>query len=256
MFLAPPPPIGPLAPHLDVAKQAMRRAAALLSQFPRERTYIVAGNHDLGLWGNLYFPEYEAAFDELLWRPINGGKVVLQLNHQFGNPLVLPKVADRIPVVFTIAEPGIAVQLVMLHSTPQQDVFPPPIWASGKLGGEQLNRYRAFVTPDLLFGPAASGTRQAIGTVRVVAFHHHPWEHAGVKKLEDADELLTMLRTTADLVLFGHKHVQKYFGPATPQALGIRHGALASGWIRSEATAAEIVINSATDVRVGYVPIA
>src|SRR5215468_2125226 len=63
---SPPPPFGPLQPHLDRARGALSKAFAALATLPVGRVFLCAGNHDFGLWGNIYQEEYIGAFDSLL----------------------------------------------------------------------------------------------------------------------------------------------------------------------------------------------
>lgn len=254
VLASPPPPFGPLLPHLQIARQGMQKAFALIAQLPLERTYICAGNHDYGLWGNVYADEFCEAFNEILWQPINGTKTVTQLG-VLDTPFRLPHLNARTPVMFTIQDGATAVQLVFLDTNPETGSGTLGLMASGMVGGGQLNKYRSFVTAELLspFDPAP--LRRQLGIVRLVAFHHHPWFHTPLHRINDADALLGVLRRTADLVLFGHKHVQKRYEPTSSEASQITYGGLASGWIRSETTAAEITVDTANSVSIAYVPI-
>lgn len=255
VFATPPPPFGSLLPHLEIAREGMRKAFALISQLPLQRVYICPGNHDFGLWGNLYAEEFSEAFNEILWKPINGNKGVIQLG-VLDAPFVLPHLSSRTPIMFTIQEAGTAVQLIVLNTNPEPGSGTFGVMASGFVGGGQLNKFQTFVSAELMspFDPAP--LRKQLGIVRLVAFHHHPWFHASLHRINDADALLGLLRRTTDLVLFGHKHVQKRYEATTFEASQIQYGGLASGWIRSEATAAEITIDTANSVTIAYVPIA
>jgi hypothetical protein len=71
----------------------------------------------------------------------------------------------------------------------------------------------------------------------------------------DADALLAKVRRSTDLIMFGHRHLQTRYPPNSFEATNITYGGLASGWIRSETTAAEITVNAANNVQINYVPI-
>jgi 3',5'-cyclic AMP phosphodiesterase CpdA len=249
---SPPPPLGAIEPHLEVTRRGLRAAHELLSRLPRERTYVCGGNHDFGLWGNFYENAFVDAFNDLIWQPINGGKPVLQLGI-IDNALHLPHAGARVPVAFTMLGAGFSVQLILLN-TNADPTHPGTLgrMASGFAGGEQLTKLETAFAAEMLM----PNVRQVLGVVRIYAFHHHPFFHDIFHKIDDADALVRPLRSTADLVIFGHRHVQKRYAPESPEGNAFRFGALASGWIRGEATAAEITIDGVNAVNIAYVPLA
>ena len=73
-----------------------------------------------------------------------------------------------------------------------------PFFASGKLGGEQLQRLRHLLE-----------TTAQRGLYRIVVLHHSPHSSSFRRGLNDADELLSTLTDTgAELLVHGHGHRQ------------------------------------------------
>jgi 3',5'-cyclic AMP phosphodiesterase CpdA len=251
-FASPPPPLGAIGPHLEVTRRGLENAHVLLSRLPLERTYVCGGNHDFGLWGNFYENAFVDAFNETIWQPINGGKPVVQLG-VIDNALRLPHAGSRVPVMFALFGAGFSVQLVLLNTN--VDPTNPGtlgMMASGFAGGEQLSKLETAFTAEMLM----PNVRHTLGIVRIYAFHHHPFFHDTFHKINDAEAMMRPLRSTADLVIFGHRHVQKRYAPDSPEANSFQFGALASGWIRGEATAAQITVNGVNSVNIAYVPLA
>lgn len=237
---APPPPLGPLEPHLAKTRQALGHALKLLSPF-KGRVYLCPGNHDYALWGNLYFAEFRQAFDSILATPL--------LQASGGLPLGTGTTSKR-PVLYSVINGSTKVCLLGIDTAADPYVAGSGAGvATGAVGGAQLTALQQFFLP----GTVVPGLGNALGFMTLAFFHHHPWLHTEpALKLLDADKLMTVLHGNVDLILFGHKHLARHYTPAQVPNGGIRHGALASGSSRSETSAFEITIsstNSAPSIR-------
>lgn len=231
-LVTPPPPLGPLAPHLAKTRQALGHALKLLSPF-KGRVYLCPGNHDYGLWGNLYFAEFRQAFDSILATPL--------LQASGGLPLGTGTTSKR-PVLYSVMDGPTKVCLLGIDTAADPYVAGSGAGvATGAVGGAQLTALQQFFLP----GTVVPGLGNALGFMTLAFFHHHPWLHTEpALKLLDADKLMAVLHGNVDLILFGHKHLARHYTPAQVPNGGIRHGALASGSSRSETSAFEITISS------------
>lgn len=225
---SPLPPVGDLSPHLRKSEQALRYAYNLLKNFSG-RVFVCPGNHDYGLWGNIYFTEFRSAFEKILLNPLNSAAGAIPL----GSPLdsnrpflyaSLPHV--RLISIDTAADPFTSGSSVGL--------------ATGTVGGTQLRALTNFFLPETI----VPGLGNMLGFKTFVFFHHHPWFHNVAQKLNDADKLMRILRGNADLILFGHKHVAKHYTPNMVPGGQIKNGALAAGSSRFKTTAYEITVTS------------
>lgn len=226
-FAFPPPPAGSLAPHLAKAKQALKNAFDILKDF-KGKIFVCPGNHDYGLWGNIYQSEFRSAYEQILGDPLNAaaGAVPLGLQTASKRPLLF-SVPGNIAIigVDTAADPYVAGSGAGL--------------ASGSVGGAQLSALRSYFLP----GTIIPGLGNMLGWTTFMYFHHHPWLHSDwTMKLVDSDQLMAAIRGNVDLILFGHKHVAKRYQPTQVPNGGIKYGALAAGSSRFESTAYEIVI--------------
>lgn len=59
------------------------------------------------------------------------------------------------------------------------------------------------------------------GTPLVVYLHHHPFDRGFGLQLHDAAKLMDLLAGRADLLLFGHKHVEAQWDAASPHRIGL-----------------------------------
>ncbi len=153
----------------------------------------VPGNHDVGRWGNFFDAACRSRFVS-----------------RFAKNLHYPLVLHKCWLPFDL-------DLILLDSADRQDN---EWFARGKIGKLQL---------DLLDRHLAR-LRQRL---RVVALHHHPFEHGYFMELQDAERLASVLRGRIDLLLFGHKHQAAFWrdrlelpavsaAPKSPDAGGYR----------------------------------
>ena len=74
-------------------------------------------------------------------------------------------------------------------------------------------------------------------------------------ELVDAPSLLAKLSGKADLLLFGHKHIERRFEPNQIPNAQLRFGAIAAGSSRIETHAWQIVVNGQNSWTLSRVPI-
>lgn len=247
-----PPTGGSLPPpHVDAFVTGLQKAHAALSLLPRGKVIVCSGNHDYGLWGNLYYDNLPQIFDEHLFRPlINRGAPTdgsfVSIKSLLLNELSLS--AEK-PLLYSLSDGAVSIALISLCTSVRDASLPdipaiPAIaaplvlvttpWASGIVGGRQLTALQNGPLNPLL-------PTNIFPTI--VMLHHHPWVHNFFTKLNDADQLLALLRNHADLVLFGHQHVEKRYTPQEVPGGGLRAGALAAGSSREKTDAWEITID-------------
>jgi 3',5'-cyclic AMP phosphodiesterase CpdA len=237
---SPPPLVGPLtSPHLDSFKTSLTNAFNALKLLPQGKVIVCSGNHDYGLWGNVYFDNLAPTFDDLLFMPLlnRGGPVD-------GSSLFIaslypdePSLSATKPLLYTLSSDGVSVGLVSVATAfSSPDILPTFSLATGVVGGRQLTALQ-------------NGPLNPLAPINffatIVMMHHHPWPHgsATATKLNDADQLLALVRNHADLIMFGHQHVEKRWEPANVPGGGIRAGALAAGSSRRETGAWEVTID-------------
>ena len=250
----PPPPLGPIAPHLQRTELALGKALAMLSTLPRF-VFLTPGNHDYGLWGNLYADEYLKAFDERLFvplanRPISGApifKVVLSPD------VSIRPYSAQYPITYLISEGGVSVELLGLNTVPAPTFLGDlTILATGAIGGNQLSAVDKYTFARRLINSPID----PLGINRICFFHHHPWIHTDLlMNLRDADQLLPLIRNVEDLILFGHRHSEKRFMPADVPGAGFRFGAIAGGMSRVDSGAWQIEVTSPSAWSLTRVPI-
>jgi 3',5'-cyclic AMP phosphodiesterase CpdA len=253
-MLHPPPPLGPIKPHLDRAITSLQKAAQLFSLLPSGRVFLVPGNHDYGLVGNIYGDEFIQAFDDYLFSRINrntDGSFTVATT-VLSADLSLRSMSARFPISYVIAKPGQPTVALLGLNTIGEPSLDPTVFGTGLVGPDQLASIsRYFFGANLL-----PNLGQSLGICQIAFFHHHPWTHSDpAMKLRDADQLLARLRNKIDLILFGHRHREKRYLPAEVPGGGLRFGAIASGSSREEKVAWEIDIVSADDWRFNPMPI-
>ncbi len=258
-----PPPVGSLEPHLSVAKSALQNAYNTLSSFSRDKVYLCPGNHDFALAGNIYDEAFADAFDELLWKPLNQSHVVLPFGPIMGDPTVTGK--SKHPILYPITSPsGYTVSLIALNTCPMDPdaVISYLTLAAGLVGGPQRTALEQGFLPETFI----PGLPEMLGlsAFTFLFFHHHPWLHPEsvgdifmqiAVKMNDADELMNVLRGHADLILFGHRHVEKRYPPNLLQTSQIKYGGIAAGSSREATKAWRITTWSPTQVTFAQVPI-
>jgi hypothetical protein len=95
-----------------------------------------------------------------------------------------------------------------------------------------------------------------LNSITILFFHHHPWLHTDpLMKLIDSEELMRIVRGKVDLILFGHKHLERRYPPNAGPTIQIKHGALAAGSSRFEKLAWQISITLPKKVDFTKVPI-
>ena len=95
-LIAPLPPLGSIMPHLETARIALHKAHALLSILPQGRMIFCAGNHDYGLWGNIYDDAFVKAFDEIIFTQMAPQVPFIVLSPIFSVRPILSPVPDRV----------------------------------------------------------------------------------------------------------------------------------------------------------------
>jgi 3',5'-cyclic AMP phosphodiesterase CpdA len=261
-----PIPIGPIEPHLEKTQRALRNAYTAISSFSTEKVYLCPGNHDFALFGNLYDVAFADAFDELLWTPLNKSHLAMP----FGPPLAASGLTSKSkrPILYPVSSPsGFGVSLISLNTCPMDpdSVVSYATLAAGCVGGSQLHALEQAFLPETII----PGLAQMLGisALTLVFFHHHPWKHpaalgnpldpafAVAQELVDADALMNVLRGHADLVLFGHRHVETRYPPNMGPTIGIKLGGIAAASSRVASKAWRISVHSPTDVKFAQVPI-
>lgn len=241
LLRSPPPPFGSIAPHLNRARLALQKAHTLLSVLPAGRSIFCAGNHDYGLWGNIYDDGFVNAFDEIIFTKLVPSVPFVVLTP----PLSLPRrFSAQYPIMYTIVEGGVTTVLTVLNSCGSFPNF--PMLATGFIGGEQM---------DLARNPLLAMVPNPFGFNQICVLHHHPFITDSVMELIAADRstLLSRLSGNTDLLLFGHKHIEKRFDPAP--GCNLRFGAIAAGSSRVESHAWQIKIDSHDAWTMAKVPI-
>lgn len=228
-LVSPPPPAGPVAPHLEKSKQALGNAYNMLKDFAG-RIFVCPGNHDYGLWGNIYHSEFRSAYEQIVGNP---------LNHAAGAmPLGAPTASKR-PLLFAL--PGnVALLSIDTAADPYVSGSGAGL-ASGSVGGSQLSALSSYFLP----GSIIPGLGNLLGFTTFMFFHHHPWLHSDpTMMLVDSSKLMAAIHGHVDLILFGHKHVARQYQPGQVPGGGIKFGALAAGSSRFETTAYEVAVTA------------
>lgn len=255
VFEMPPPPLGDITPHLFRAQAALQKALALLSLLPAGRVFLVPGNHDYGLWGNLYDEHYIRAFDDYLFTklPRTTDGTFMVMANVLSSDLMAPRpYSARYPIHYLITAGGQPAVSILALNTVGDPTPDPTVLATGAVGGDQMTAIQNFLFP----GSFMPNLGAALGICQICMFHHHPWIHTDpLMQLRDADQLLALLRNKIDLILFGHRHVERRYEPSNIQYGGFRFGAIAGGSSRLETGAYQIVINSVDNWTFNYVPI-
>ncbi len=237
----PPPLVGPLAsPHLDQFQSSLTAALDALQLLPQGKVIVCGGNHDYGLWGNIYFSNLPQLFDDMLYTPLmnRGGP-------QDGSSLIAtslftdePVLSAQKPILYSLSDGSIGVSLVSVNTAfIDATNVPSGTFATGMVGGAQItalqnNGFDPRLPANLL--------------PTIVMMHHHPFTHGPSSfftKLNDADTFMPVVRNRADLIMFGHQHVEKRYEPGDVPLGGFRAGALAAGSSRVETGAWEISID-------------
>jgi hypothetical protein len=252
-LIYPPPPIGNVQPHITYTRRALQNAYNIISSFPADRIYICPGNHDYGLWGNIYDKLFADAFENILWKPINQRHWPIS----FG-PSIQPVVTSLLPkqpLQYLLSSSGISIRLIALNTCPDaSSVVSPMNLATGIVGGGQLNALQQGFLPQTLF--PGIGPTLFPNLVTILFLHHHPWAHTDwTLKLQDSNNLMSIIRNNVDLILFGHKHIERRYPPNEQKTIGIKYGGLAAGSSRFETQAWEITINPSTSVSLSKVRI-
>jgi hypothetical protein len=241
-LISPPPPFGALAPHLTRAREALHKAYALLSLLPSGRMIFCAGNHDYGLWGNIYDDAFVQAFDEIIFTRLAPSVPFAVLS----TPLAPRPFSAQYPIVYTIREGGVTTALTVLNSCGSAPTF--PLAATGFVGGGQIDLAR----PPLL---SPFDIPNLLGINQICVLHHHPFISNAFMELTDAAALLGQLSGNTDLLLFGHKHVEQRYEPHQVPNAQLRYGAIAAGSSRVESHAWQIVINQQNAWTLSRIPI-
>lgn len=195
-----------------------RRAYDVLKNF-KPKLFISPGNHDFGFAGNVY--EYRRArrFDRFLSVPLEQKGTFAGFNK---------------PIVDEIEEGGTKVVLISLDSNRET-------WWIGDFACGRIGFWQRLYLKRILDSHTDA--------VRMVCFHHHPFDRRFYAKMTDADKVMKILKGRAQVVMFGHRHRQARWRDKE----GIAH-VLAAGAIFEEKAAWEITIEG-QDISVKQVPI-
>jgi len=144
------------------------------------RIFICPGNHDFGARGWWYSKKRAENFDRMLSEPLQQG------GYFFG---------DNQPVVNILKDKTVgSVMLIALDSN--LETVHPFDFACGEIGEDQL----AGLT-SVLNSPEAQKMK------KILFFHHHPFMHSDpFMRLKDADDLMRVIYSRVDVLMFGHKH--------------------------------------------------
>jgi 3',5'-cyclic AMP phosphodiesterase CpdA len=184
------------------------------------KLHLSPGNHDFGFAGNFYDKRRAKLFDQYL-------STQLGQNGKF-------KGFNK-PVVNNLEENGTQVVLISLDSN--RETWWPGDFACGRIG-----LYQRWHLKRLL--------NRHSHAVRIVCFHHHPFERKFYLKMTDADKVMKVLKGRVDVVMFGHRHKQEY----RENFKGIPHVLAAPAIFEDEGTAWEITIEG-RDISVRKTPI-
>ena len=205
--------------HSDQYRNAMRVLSPFLG-----RIFIVPGNHDFGALGNFYDRERAERFDEMLAGPLHQGGSFHGYNQ---------------PVVNVVREGNDAVMLIALDSNLETDS--PFDFACGEVGDGQLKGLDRILAQA---GPAMK---------KIVLLHHHPFiVNDPFMELMDARKLMRAIYQRADVLMFGHKHESKLWGPKEVNGLSY---ALAADNSPGKAFARQLTVSGGR-ISVSDVPIA
>lgn len=220
-------------------KKSLQKACDLLRPFTQTGgIFITPGNHDFGLWGNFYNPQYSKLFDSQLMRRIN------QLNL-----LPVNTSGPNIPWIAMVQHPSndnTKVFFIGLDSNLETDTVLD--FACGEVGELQLNTLDTMLT-----SVNAKALMPGVTVRKIVFLHHHPWYKSTIRDrfpgienvaapfgidadlqettaLKDAHRLLEIVsRQEANLLLFGHNHQHGKFTHS-----GLTSGGFAAGTLRHE----------------------
>lgn len=204
---------------LKYTKRALQNAHNILKHF-KDKVFLCPGNHDFGLYGNLYSREYADAYDNILAIPL-------------GCP---PFAGDNHPAMFRVTNGGLTVKIYSLDTNLETTSFRD--FACGEVGATQLRELEK-----MLAIPYEENES------RIVMIHHHPWFRKPIQipgtsfrteahALLDAGKFLDLLkRYPIDYLCFGHEHKEE----PLKRIAGARYGALAAGCSRSAHRAYELV---------------
>jgi len=162
----------------DGHKKQYENAYKALKDF-KGRIFIVPGNHDFGVAGNLYSKERAVRFDEMLSIPLEQEGTFSLDNH---------------PVVKVIDEGNDKMMFIGLDSNLETDIFFD--FACGKIGKIQRRALAGIL-----------GDHTTWDMKKVLFFHHHPFiRNDPFMEMKDAEKLARVLYGKVDVVMFGHKH--------------------------------------------------
>jgi len=156
---------------------SQKQYQAAMYMLPKNNSHVCPGNHDYGFAGNLYEKKRAKRFDQYL--PQSRKYMGLWAR----------------PVVDVVSKGDTRVVLVGLNSNLK--THNPLDFACGKIG--LVQRY-------LLKRTLHQARRKYPNCVRIVYFHHHPFDRGPWTGMKDAKKLMDVLMD-CELVLFGHKHV-------------------------------------------------
>lgn len=188
--------------------------------------YACPGNHDFGLAGNLFDKERARRFDKYL--PAAGGR--------YGRRL-------KSPVLDIIEEGNTTVALVGINSNIRSRH--PFDFARGRIG-----LWQRFQLERVLWRIR----REYPTAMRIVYFHHHPFDRGVFTAMSDSHKLAKVLKGNCELCLFGHKHKAEQWDA---RAIGVSPIFLAAGKLCEEDTAYEITVNEGgcMDFEIKNVPV-
>ena len=143
-----------------------------------DNSYICPGNHDYGYAGNFYEAKRAKWFDQYMFQ-----------TSKYMN-------AWARPIVNILEDGETKIALIGLNSNLK--TRNPFDFACGKIGLWQRWWLKRIL-------------KQHSDKVRIVYFHHHPFDRGPWTGMKDAERFMTMLQGQCELVLFGHKHKPELF---------------------------------------------
>jgi predicted phosphohydrolase len=258
---------GRVSEILSHTEATLKKAVQLLSILPAGKLIMCAGNHDYALWGNYYLPELKALFDEILFRPLAPRNNIVTMGYDYnGMPAPAQNSASGLMSYFI---PGVCPISVVSLSTsgdvtsinPHGPGFPTDLrailtsgvnLARGRVGADQIRALEKMYAPEKLL----MGLRP-LGDLRILMMHHHPFLHTDKTMiLENADAVMTAVRTHVDLIVFGHRHKPTRYEAIQIAYGGIAFGAVAADRMRTSRLASQIEVTSDRKLLVSNVPIA
>lgn len=139
------------------------------------------GNHDYGPMGNVYTEKSQMYFQKYILGDLLGFPKALQEGVTMED--IYPMETELDEVLFIGVDSVVGAEDEFLH------------FASGEVGKSQRKKIQQILHK-----------HRNSNKLKVVYFHHHPFNRKYVMEMDDAKEVLRLLAGMVDFVCFGHDH--------------------------------------------------